>query len=131
MVTSDWLLRPDFNMPMDPMTTTPKISQSLLWATEMLLVYQNLGKLADPTILKTASAREVHRWIGEDEKNKLKFITDTVPKAAAIIEKNAPKDVSDAIREIDVKTITELQKCLSSAVQAATTDPPSRVKRNR
>lgn len=100
--------------------TTPKVSKSLLWATEMLKVYENLGKLADPTVLTTASAMEVHRWIDEDEKNKMKFITDTVPKAAAIIEKNAPKDVSDAIREIDVKTIGELQKCLSSAVQAAT-----------
>lgn len=98
----------------------PKISGDLLWAREIILVYRNLGKLADPTVLTTSSAMEVHKWVGEEDKNKMKFIADIAPKAAAIIEKNAPKDVSDAVHDIDMKTISELQRHLSVAVQAAT-----------
>ena len=102
------------------MSKKSKISEDLIWAKEVMLVYKNLGKLADPEVLNTSSMMEIHKWIDEDEKNKFKFITDTAPKAAAIIEKNAPKDVSDAVRDIDVKTIAELQRCLSSAVKAST-----------
>ena len=103
--------------------TTPKIRKDLLWANEIVTVYKEYGSdPPNPEILTTPSMMRLHRWINEDAKNEMKFLADMAPKAAAIIEKNAPKDVSDAIREIDVKTIGELQKCLSSAIQAAT-DP--------
>lgn len=97
-----------------------KISKDLIWANEILTVYQELGKEPNPEILTTSSMMRLHKWIKEDEKNEMKFIADIAPKAGAIIEKNAPKDVSDAVHEIDMKTISELQRHLTVAVQAAT-----------
>lgn len=97
-----------------------KPTKDLLWANEILDVHAEYGNEINPGILTTSSARRLHRWINADDKNEMKFIADMVPKAAAIIEKNAPKDVSDAVRDIDVKTIAELQRCLSTAVKAST-----------
>ncbi len=104
----------------------PKISKDLLWANEILDVHAEYGNEINPEVLTTSSARRLHRWINEDEKNEMKFIADMVPKAAAIIEKNGPKDVSDAVHEIDTKTIAELQRRLTVALQAAKDQSPER-----
>jgi hypothetical protein len=97
-----------------------KVSKDLIWANEILDVHVEYGNEINPEVLTTSSARRLHRWINADEKNEMKFIADMVPKAAAIIEKNAPKDVSDAVHDIDMKTISELQRHLTVAVRAST-----------
>lgn len=93
-----------------------KIKKDLVWANEVMEVYQNLGSLPDGRSLSTTSARYLFDWAKEDG-NTTKFLSDLVPKATVLIEKHTPKEVDDAVAEIDNKTIVELQKFLREVVE--------------
>lgn len=98
--------------------TKQSVSDDLLWAHEVMEVYKNQGSLPGSRSWSSTSAQKMFEWC-QDEKFYLKFVGDLVPKATAIITKAGLGDVSDAVLEIDAKTIGDLKIALSRAVEAS------------
>ncbi len=97
----------------------------LVWANEMLEVWQNRGIDSIDCHWSSPSAEEMARWVRSDDKNETKFIADLVPKATAILARHGVGDVADAVTEIDVKTIRDLQGLLTDALKKSKDGPYS------
>lgn len=102
-----------------------KSNADLIWANEMLEVWQNRGIDSIDCQWSTPSAEAMARWIRADDKNETKFIADLVPKATGILAKHGMGDVADAVMEIDVKTIRDLQGLLTDALKKSKDGPHS------
>lgn len=99
-------------------------SDELLWANEVMEVYKNLGSLPGSRNWSSSSASHLYDWVvGEDRKHEEKFLTTIISKATDILTKNSQEDIADAVKEIDLKTITELQLSLATALQASKEGP--------
>lgn len=94
----------------------------LLWAEEVMEVYQNLGSLPGSRNWSSPSAKHLFDWAREVE-NETKFLTTMTPKALDLLNKLRPDDVSEAVLEIDTKTIQELKRHLAVAVESSQTEP--------
>ena len=95
-----------------------KKQHELIWANEVMEVYQNLGTLPGSRNWSSPSARHLFDWVSLEE-NKTKFLTTMVPKATDIISKYGDRDVTEEVVKIDKKTLTELHTCLATALEEA------------
>jgi len=93
-----------------------KTNQELIWASEVLEVYQNLGTPVADQRWSSPSAKYLHTWLRESEKNEGVFLKDFVPKATAILEKFGSASIDDEVLKIDTKTIKDLQILLQGAL---------------
>lgn len=95
----------------------------LVWADEVMEVYRCLNSDSDTTDL-SHSAKYMLDMVRRDD-NAVKFLSDTVPKATALLAKLRPAELDNAAKDIDRKTIAELQKVLKHAVRdcEAESDP--------
>lgn len=97
-------------------------AHELIWANEVMEVYQNLGTLPESRDWSSPSASHLFDWARLDE-NETKFLTTMVPKATDLLAKLSPEDVTEAVLEIDTKTIKELKRHLAVAVEASQEEP--------
>lgn len=97
-------------------------SFDLHWAHDVQEVYENLGSLPGSRAWSSPSAQHLFEWVKEDEKNKMKFISDLTGKAAAILAKNDLSNTADEVLVIDAKTIVDLKQALLVAVRASQKD---------
>lgn len=93
-------------------------AHELVWADEVMEVYQNLGTLPESRHWTTASARHLFDWVCLEE-NKSKFLSMMVPKATDVLSKYGDKDVTEEVIKIDKKTLKDLKEALAVAVLAA------------
>ena len=112
--------------------TKQSVSDDLLWANEVMEVYKNQGSLPGSRAWSSTSAAKMFEGC-QDDKFYLKFVGDLVPKATAIITKVGLGDASDAVLEIDAKTIGDLKIALAAAVAASQKgkEPTSEVEQMR
>jgi len=103
-----------------------KKSAELQFANEVLEVYQNLGTPVMDQQWSTPSAKYLHTWLRESQKNEEKFFTTMLKSATDLVAKHGLVDVADAVLEIDAKTILELKKCLHKALLEAEGDAKPR-----
>ncbi len=87
----------------------------LVWADEVMEVYKCLHDDSDTSEL-SHTAKYMLDMVRRDD-NAVKFLSDTVPKATALLAKLRPADAENAAKDIDRKTIAELQKVLTRAVR--------------
>lgn len=90
----------------------------LIWANEVMEVYRNLGTMPNSRDWSTPSASHLFDWVGLEE-NKGKFLSMMVPKASDLLAKLSPEDVTEAVLEIDQKTLKELKRHLHLAIEAS------------
>jgi hypothetical protein len=90
----------------------------LVWAEEVLTVYQHLGKATGRRALGSSSAKHLHEWASNPE-NETKFLTQMVPKATEIVQKYRPPDANSAVNTAERKTVADLQTRLQAAIDAA------------
>ena len=100
-------------------------ADELIWAKEVLEVYQNLGSMPNSRDWSSVSARHLFDWASCPE-NEGKFLTTMVPKATDLKSKLSPEDVTEAVLNIDTKTIQELQRHLQLAIEASAKPPKPR-----
>jgi len=93
-------------------------TEELIWADEVLEVYQNLGKLAGNREWTSTSASHLFDWAMREE-NEKHFLATMVPKAVDLKSKFGITDVTDAVVAIDTKTIADLSIVLHAALQAS------------
>ena len=104
------------------MAKPPKKQTDLIWASEIMEVFQNLGVDVINQQWSTKSAKYIHTWVREHEKNEEKFLVTMVPKATDILAKHGLADAADAVLEIDAKTVRDLKLLLADAVSASQVD---------
>jgi len=93
-----------------------KKTSELQWAEEVMEVYRALGSLPGNRAFSSPSARYLFEHVqgGEEE---MKFINQTVPKAAEMLAKHKPTDLDSVFVEVDKGTLSDLQKCLLDAIE--------------
>ena len=98
-----------------------KVERDLVWANEVMEVFQNFGKQSIDCNWSTQSAKYLYTWTREDAKNEEKFLTTMVPKASDTIAKHGAVDIDEKAVQIDRKTIADLQECLRGALGKSVT----------
>lgn len=83
------------------------------WAKDVQFVYANLGVPLSKRAAGSQARYRLHEWAGNPE-NESKFLSDLVPKSAAILEKRVVDD--DAIVVAEKRSIAELREILRHAV---------------
>lgn len=96
-----------------------KPAEELIWASEVMEVYRNLGTPVEDQRWSSPSSRYLHTWLRESEKNETAFLKDLVPKATGILEKYGVADIDDEVVLMDSKTVKDLQTLLRDALVAS------------
>lgn len=91
----------------------------LVWARAVLEVFENLGTPVVDQKWTSLSAKHLHTWFRESEKNETAFMKDMAPKASLILEKYGSADIDDEVVKMDTKTIKDLQSLLQTALAAS------------
>jgi hypothetical protein len=104
-----------------------KKQTELIWANEVMEVYQNRGTEVYDCVWSTPSAKSLMTWTREEAKNEEKFLTAMVPKATDILSKSTVEDVTDAVLAIDTKTIMDLKLLLNDALKDCSTTEQKKV----
>ena len=103
-----------------------KVARELIYANEVMEVYENLGSLPGSRDWSSTSARHLFQWVTEDDRsNEDKFLTTVVPKAADTIAKHGVVDIDERAVIIDRKTIADLRACLETALLESRGDAPA------